>query len=185
MAERAIDGGQLDGTIRDGHADSPASDESTAGTALGDPWQCSADCSSCCSLVASVATTVAPPRPANGARANVAEVVPRVPGDGSSEWRSRQDISRAATIGGVRAAVCNDCAGRGRAPTAGLQHAPSGSVVAVEWVTRGLRIEGLAAASASTFFFLEGACRCLIGCLHHRRAHGPLVPADHARRGAR
>ena len=105
----------------------------------------------------------------------------RVPGDGASEWRSRQDISRAATIGGVRAPVCNDCAGRGRAPTAGLQHAPSGSVDAVERVTRGLRIEGLAAASASTFF-LEGACRCLIGCLHHRRAHGLLVPADHARR---
>jgi hypothetical protein len=48
--------------------------------------------------------------------------------------------------------VCNDCAGRGRASTAGLQHAPSGSVDAVERVTRGLRIEGLAAASASTFF---------------------------------
>ena len=72
----------------------------------------------------------------------------RVPGDGASEWRSRQDIS---TIGGVRAPVCNDCAGRGQAPTAGLQHAPSGSVDAVERVTRGLRIEGLAAASASTF----------------------------------
>ena len=75
----------------------------------------------------------------------------RVPGDGASEWRSRQDISPAATIGGVRAPVCNDCAGRGRASTAGLQHAPSGSVDAVERVTRELRIEGLAAASASTF----------------------------------
>ena len=51
----------------------------------------------------------------------------------------------------MRAPVCNDCAGRGRAPTAGLQHAPSGSVDAVERVTRGLRIEGLAAAPASTF----------------------------------
>ena len=76
----------------------------------------------------------------------------RVPGDGASKWRSRQDISRAATIGGVRAPVCNDCAGRGRAPTAGLQHAPSGSVDAVERVTRGLRIESLAAAAACAFF---------------------------------
>ena len=50
-------------------------------------------------------------------------------------------------IGGVRAPVCNDCAGRGRAPTAGLQHAPSGSVEAVERMTRRLRIEGLAAAA--------------------------------------
>ena len=31
-------------------------------------------------------------------------------------------------------------------------------------------------ASASTF--PAGACRCLIGCLHHRRAHGLLVPAS-------
>ena len=46
----------------------PASDE---GTALGEPWQCSADCSSCCSLEASVAIALVAPRPANGARANV------------------------------------------------------------------------------------------------------------------
>ena len=45
--------------------------------------------------------------------------------------------------------------GRAQAPTAGLQHAPSGSVDAVERVMRGLRIEGLAAASASTFFSRE------------------------------
>ena len=62
---------------------SPASDESTVGTALGDPWQCSADCSSCCSLVASVAIALVAPRPANGARANVAEVVPRFFASGS------------------------------------------------------------------------------------------------------
>ena len=61
---------------------------------------------------------------------------------------SKGGHSRAATIGGVRAPVCNDCAGRGRAPTAGLQHAPSGSVDAVERVTRGLRIESLVAAAA-------------------------------------
>ena len=62
---------------------SPASDESTVGTALGDPWQCSADCSSCCSLVASVAVALVAPRPANGARANGAEVVPRFFASGS------------------------------------------------------------------------------------------------------
>ena len=65
--------------------------------------------------------------------------------------------------------------GRVQASTAGLQHAPSGSVDAVERVTRGLRIEGLAAASASTL--TRGACR-LISCIHHRRAHGLLVPAS-------
>ena len=62
----------------------PASDESTVGTALGDPWQCSADCSSCCSLVASVAIALVAPRPANGAKGErVAEVVPRFFASGS------------------------------------------------------------------------------------------------------
>ena len=146
--ERAIDGGQLDG--RDSRRPRSAHLHPTNrrwGTALGDPWQCSADCFS--SLVASVATTVAnvAPRPANGAKGERGEGGPtflckRVPGDGASEWSSRQLISRAATIGGVRAPVCNDCAGRRRAPTAGLKHAPSRVVDAVERVTRGLRIEG-------------------------------------------
>ena len=36
--------------------------------------------------------------------------------------------SEEATIGGVRAPLCNDCAGRGRDPTAGLKQAPAGSV---------------------------------------------------------
>ena len=39
--------------------------------------------------------------------------------------------------------MCTECAGRAQASTAGLQHAPSGPVDAVERVTRGLRIEGL------------------------------------------
>ena len=107
----------------------------------------------------------------------------RAPGDGASEWTKTSAEQR--PLVGVRAPVCNDCAGRGRASTAGLQHAPpSGSVDAVERVTCGLRIEGLAVAAACAFF-PDGACRCLIGCLHHRRAHGLLVPADHTRRGAR
>ena len=79
---------------------SPASDESTLGTALGDPWQCSADCSSCCSLVASVAIAIVAPRPANGARANVAEVVPRFFASGSQEgargWSSAKRSAAAA-----------------------------------------------------------------------------------------
>jgi hypothetical protein len=93
----------------------PASDESTVGTALGDPWQCSADCSSCCSLVASVATTVAivAPRPANGARANVAEVVPRFFASGSQEgargWSSaKKECSRSRSTRSC--AECTGCA---------------------------------------------------------------------------
>ena len=57
------------------------------------------------------------------------------------------------------------------------------------WVRRRRRADDARAAHRglgsgfSLNLFLEGACRCLIGCLHHRRAHGPLVPAsDHARR---
>ena len=42
--------------------------------------------------------------------------------------------------------------GRAQAPTAGLQHAPFALGDDDERVTRGLRIEGLAAAAASTFF---------------------------------
>ena len=41
--------------------------------------------------------------------------------------------------------------GRAQAPTAGLQHAPLALGDDDERVTRGLRIEGLAAAAASTF----------------------------------
>ena len=41
--------------------------------------------------------------------------------------------------------------GRAQAPTAGLQHAPFALGDDDERVTRGLRIEGLAAAAASTF----------------------------------
>lgn len=41
--------------------------------------------------------------------------------------------------------------GRAQTSTDGLQHAPSGPVDAVERVTRGLRIEGLAAAAACAF----------------------------------
>ena len=41
--------------------------------------------------------------------------------------------------------------GRAQAPTAGLQHAPLALSDDDERVTRGLRIEGLAAAAASTF----------------------------------
>ena len=69
-------GGQHTPSFETAALGSPASDEPTVGTALGEPS--TVDCSSCCSLVASVATTVAivAPRPANGARANVAEVVP-------------------------------------------------------------------------------------------------------------
>ena len=85
---------------------SPASDESTVGTALGDPWQCSADCSSCYSLVVSVATTVAlvAPRPANGAKGErVAEVVPRFFASGSQEgargWSSaKRECSRSRRL---------------------------------------------------------------------------------------
>ena len=70
-----------------------------------------------------------------------------------------------------------------QASTDGGRRAPFALGDNVERATRVLHIEGLAAASASPF--PEGACRCLIGYLHHRRAHGLLVPADHARRGAR
>ena len=74
--------------------------------------------------------------------------------------------------------------GRAQTSTAGLQHAPSGSVDAVERVTRGLRIESLAAAAVCAL--TRGSLSAeLIGCLHHSRAHGRLLPADHARRGAR
>ena len=48
--------------------------------------------------------------------------------------------------------------GRAQAPTAGLQHAPLALGDDDERVTRGLRIEGLAAAAASTFsstFFFD------------------------------
>ena len=87
----------------------PASDE---GTALGEPWQCSADCSSCCSLEASVAIALVAPRPANGARGGRGGgVVPRFSASGSqvtgrASGGAAQDtpaeqrpLVRAATIG--------------------------------------------------------------------------------------
>ena len=45
--------------------------------------------------------------------------------------------------------------GRAQAPTAGLQHTPFALGDDDERVTRGLRIEGLAAAAASNFFLRE------------------------------
>ena len=48
-----------------------------------------------------------------------------------------------------RAPVCNDCAGRGRASIDGGRRAPFALGDDDERVTRGLRIEGFAAAAAS------------------------------------
>jgi hypothetical protein len=124
------------------------------GTALGEPS--TADCSSCCSLVASVATTVAivAPRPANGARA---KVVPRFFASGTQEGaRGWSSAKRSAAAAEARGAVpdvpdaqgVRTCPGSDRR----LQHAPFALGDDDERVTRGLRIEGLAAAAASTFF---------------------------------
>ena len=72
--------------------------------------------------------------------------------------------------------------GRAEASTDGGRRAPFALGDDDERVTRGLHIESLAAAAACAL--TRGSCR-LIGCLHHRRAHGLLVTADHARRAAR
>ena len=82
------------------------------------------------------------------------KVVPRFFASGSQEGaRGWSSAKRSAAAAEARVAVpeCTGLCGRAQASTAGLQHAPSGHVDAVERVTRGLRIEGLAAAAASTF----------------------------------
>ena len=73
--------------------------------------------------------------------------------------------------------------GRAQAPTAGLQHAPLALGDDDERVTRGLRIEGLAAAAASTF---SRGSLSLLDRLppppSSARTARRLVPADYARR---
>ena len=94
----------------------PASDESTLGTALGEP--CSADCSSGCSLAASVASTVAivAPRPANGAKANVTEVVPRFFQAGPRRARVDGALPKGSATAAEAQGAVPECTGCGDVP---------------------------------------------------------------------
>ena len=191
MEERAIDGGQLDGAIRDGRARLTCIRRIDGGHCARRPM------AMLCRLLLVLLprgicrhhrcprrTTTCERREGERNGGGPTFLCKRVPGGRAWMELCQRECSRSRRL----EELCLMClmhrvCGRAQASTDGGRRAPFALGDDDERVTRGLRIEGLAEAAACA---LTRGSLSLIGCLHHRRAHGLLVPAsDHARRGAR